>query len=183
MGVDHNTQPIDDQQAEPNIILQPLDTRDEALQQPSMPHSTPPESDHLLFPMLTDDITSHKYALHWLAGDPRYTMREDRSETVQVPSIRPLSPNSQQSAQRHRCLFSGGTWTSPLPLSPKSIPSQEQSPHASSMRETETGGECGPRPPLPFLLPSMPPQIPDQDMLITEASPLNDATLPGGYPR
>ena len=173
---------MEDQRTEPSIILQPLDTRDKALQRSSMPHATSPESNHLPFPMPTDDIASHEYTLHWLAGEPGYPMQGDGSDTIQVPSIRPLSPDSPQSAQRRQCLSSGGTWTSPPPLSPESVPSQEQSPRASSKRETETGGERGPCPPLPFLLPSAPPQIPDRDTLITEASPLNDATLPGGYP-
>ena len=62
----HSPQPMEDQRAEPQLpeteqgprpILPQLDT--EALQRPPMSHTPPaalPSSDHLPFPMLTDDI-------------------------------------------------------------------------------------------------------------------------------
>ena len=131
----------------PRSILPRVDTRDSTLQQPTMLHPTPPESDHLPFPMLTDDIASHKYTLHWLADHPGYTMQGEGLESVQVPSVCPVSPNSPVSATRCRCLNSGEGWTSEPPASPESIPvpsdiqSQEQSLRNSQVQETEAGRE------------------------------------------
>ena len=116
-------------------ILLRLDTRDYTLQWPAMPHTTPPESDHLPFPMLTDDIASHKYAMHWLAGHPGYAMQGEGLKTVQVPSVHPVSLNSPISPARHHHLSSRGGWASKPPISLESIPispdlqSQEQGPH------------------------------------------------------
>ena len=118
----------------PRPILPRLDTRDHPLLRPAMLHATLPESDHLPFPMFTDDIASHEYTLHWLADHLGYTMQGEGLESIQVPSVRPVSPNSPVSATRHRCLDSGGGWTSKSPASPESIPvpsdiqNQEQSP-------------------------------------------------------
>ena len=58
----------------PMSILPRLDTRDNTLSRPAVSHATPSESDHLPFPMLTDNIASHEYTLHWLANHPGYTM-------------------------------------------------------------------------------------------------------------
>ena len=55
-------------------VLPKLDTRDHPLSRPAMSHAASSESDHLPFPMLTDDIASHDYALHWLTDHPGYTM-------------------------------------------------------------------------------------------------------------
>ena len=105
----HLPQPMEDQQAEPQLteteqgsrpVLSQLDT--EALQQPPVsraPSAAPPSSDHLPFPMLTDDIAPTEYALEWLTGHPDRPMQGEGLETVQVPSVRPLSPDSPVSAQ------------------------------------------------------------------------------------
>ena len=88
--------------------------------------------------MLTDDIASHEYTLHWLADHPGYVMQGQGLENVQVPSIRPVSPTSPVSSTRRRRLDSGGGWTSEPPVSPESIPipsniqSQEQSPRVKA---------------------------------------------------
>ena len=63
-------------------ILPKLDTRDHPLSRPAVSHATSSESDHLPFPMLTDDIASHDYALHWLADHPGYTMQGEGLESV-----------------------------------------------------------------------------------------------------
>ena len=56
-------------------VLPQLDTRDVTLQQPPMPHTpSAASSDHLPFPMLTNNIMPTEYALHWLAGHPGYPM-------------------------------------------------------------------------------------------------------------
>ena len=89
--------------------------------------------------MLTDDIASHNYALHWLADHPGYAMQGEGLESVQVPSVRPVSLDSPVSSARHHRLNSGGEWTSEPPVSPESIPipsdlqSQEQSLHNSQV--------------------------------------------------
>ena len=76
---------MEDQQAElqltetepgPRPVLPQLDT--ETLQRPPMsraPSAAPPSSDHLPFPMLTDDIAPTQYALEWLAGHPDRPMQ------------------------------------------------------------------------------------------------------------
>ena len=83
-------------------VLPQLDTRDATLQQPSMLHpllAALPSSDHLPFPMLTDNIAPTEYALHWLAGHPGYPMQGEGRKTIQVPSVCPLSPDSPVSPQ------------------------------------------------------------------------------------
>ena len=106
----------------PRSVLPRLNTRDDTLLQPAVLYATPPESDHLLFPMLTDDIASHEYALHWLTNHPGYTMQGEGLESIQVPSVCPVSPNSPVSSTRCHRLDSGGGWTSKPPASPESIP-------------------------------------------------------------
>ena len=49
--------------------------------------------------MFTDDIAPTQYALEWLASHPDRPMQGEGLETVQVPSVRPLSPDSLVSAQ------------------------------------------------------------------------------------
>ena len=98
----HSPQPMEDQQAEPQLteteqgprpILSQLDT--EALQRPPVPHApSTASSDHLPFPMLTNDIVPTQYALEWLAGHPDRPMQGEGLETVQVPSVRLLSLDS-----------------------------------------------------------------------------------------
>ena len=127
---------MEDQQAEPQLteteqgprpILPQLDTK--ALQRPPMlraPSTAP--SDHLPFPMLAPT----QYALEWLAGHPDCPMQGEGLETVQVPSVCPLSPHSPVSAQRRRRLSSGG-YTTDQPASPEDIPfSPEQEGQAAS---------------------------------------------------
>ena len=58
--------------------------------------------------MLTDNIASHEYVLHWLADHLDYTMQGEGLESIQVPSVRPVSPDSPVSATRCRRLNSGG---------------------------------------------------------------------------
>ena len=106
----------------PKPVLPRLDIRDHPLSWPAVSHATSPESDHLPFPMLTDDIASHEYALHQLANHPGYAMQGEGLESVQVPSVHPVSPNSPVSSTRCRRLNSGGGWTSEPPISPESIP-------------------------------------------------------------
>ena len=172
----------------PQDVLPRLDTRDITLQQPAMSHPTPPESDHLPFPMLTDDITSHEYALHWLADHLGYTMQGEGLESIQVPSVHPVSLNSPVSSIRHRHLDSGGGWTSNPPISPESIPippdaqSQEQGPCDSQVQETEASRECSQYYSLPPLSICTPPPVPTQYMPAAEASALDDTVIPGGYP-
>ena len=122
----HSPQPMEDQRAEPQLtetepgprpVLPQLDT--ETLQRPPMsctPSAAPPSSDHLPFPMLTDDITPTQYALEWLAGHPDRPMQGEGLETVQVPSVRPISLNSPASSPRHHRLSSGG-YTTDQPIS------------------------------------------------------------------
>ena len=139
--------------------------------------------------MLTDDIASHDYALHWLADHPGYTMQGEGLESVQVPSVRPVSLNSPVSSTRHCHLDSGGGWTSEPPVSPESIPipsniqSQEQSPRNSQVQETEAGGERSQYHALPSLSILAPPPVPTQYSPAAEASALDDAAIPGGYPQ
>ena len=71
--------------------------------------------------MLTNDIVPTKYTLEWLAGHLDHPMQGEGLKTVQVPSIRPLSPDSPVSAQRRRRLSSGG-YTTDQPISPEDIP-------------------------------------------------------------
>ena len=75
----HSPQPMEDQRAEPQLaetepgprpVLPQLDT--EALQRPPVsraPSAAPPSSDHLPFPMLTDDIAPTQYALELLRSN------------------------------------------------------------------------------------------------------------------
>ena len=112
---------MEDQRAEPQLtktesgprpVLPQLDT--ETLQRPSMlraPSAAPPSSDHLPFLMLTDDIAPTQYALEWLTGHPDHPMQGEGLETVQVPSVRPISLNSPASSPRRRRLSSGGYTT------------------------------------------------------------------------
>ena len=139
--------------------------------------------------MLTDDIASHEYALHWLADHPGYTMQGEGLESVQVPSVCPVSPDSPVSSTRRRRLDSGGGWTSKPPVSPESIPipsdiqSQEQSPRDSQVQEAEAGGERSQHHALPPLSILAPPPVPTQYSPAAEASTLDDTAIPGGYPR
>ena len=138
-GAEKSSAAIPRAQPVPRSILPRLDTRDGTLSRPAVPHATPPESDHLPFPMLTDNIASHEYALHWLADHPGYAMQGEGLEGIQVPSVRPVSLNSPASCTRHCHLDSRGGWTSKPPVSPESIPihsdlqSQEQSLHDSQV--------------------------------------------------
>ena len=173
----------------PRPILPKLDTRDHPLSRPAVSHATSSESDHLPFPMLTDDVASHDYALHWLADHPGYTMQGEGLESIQVPSVRPVSPDSPVSSTRRRRLNSGGGWTSEPPASPESIPipadiqSQEQSPRDSQVQEAEAGGERSQHHALPPLSILAPPPVPTQYSPAAEASALDDTSVPGGYPR
>ena len=177
-----HTQPIS------RPVLPKLDTRDHPLSRPAVSHATSSESDHLPFPMLTDDIASHEYALHWLADHLGYTMQGEGLKSVQVPSVRPVSLTSPVSSTRRRRLDSGGGWTSEPPASPESIPipadiqSQEQSPCDSQVQEAEAGGERGQHDALPPLSICAPPPVPTQYSPTAEASALDDAAIPGGYP-
>ena len=170
-------------------ILPKLDTRDHPLSQPAVSHATSSESDHLPFPMLTDDITSHEYALHWLADHPGYTMQGEGLKSIQVPSVHPVSPDSPVSSTRCCRLNGGGGWTSEPPVSPESIPvspdiqGQEQGPRDSQVQETEAGGERSQHDALPPLSILAPPPIPTQYSPAAEASALDDTAIPGGYPR
>ena len=174
-------------QPAPRAILPRLDTRDDTLQQPTVLHPTPPESDHLPFPMLTDNIASHKYTLHWLANHPGYTMQGEGLKSIQVPSIRLVSLNSPVSSTRCCHLSSGGGWTSKPSISPESIPispdpqSQEQGPCDSQVQETEAGRERSQYHPLPPLSICAPPYVPTQYTPAEEASALSDSAIPGGY--
>ena len=116
----------------PKPVLPRLDTRDHPLLRPTVLHATSPESDHLPFPMLTDNIASHEYALHWLTDHPGYTMQGEGLKSIQVPSICPVSPNSPVSSTRCCRLNSGGGWTSEPPVSPESIPVPSQTYKAKS---------------------------------------------------
>ena len=139
--------------------------------------------------MLTDDIASHEYALHWLANHPGYTMQGQGLKSVQVPSVCPVSLNSPVSSTRCRRLDSGGGWTSDPPISPESIPispdlqSQEQGPCNSQVQETETGRGYSLCPPFPPLLPFAPPHVPTQYTPTEETSTFDDTFLPGEYPQ
>ena len=151
--------------------------------------TTSSESDHLPFPMLTDDIASHEYALHWLTDHLGYAMQGEGLKSIQVPSVCPVSLNSPVSATRRRRLDSGGGWTSESPASPESIPipadiqSQEQSPRDSQVQEAEAGGECSQHHALPPLSICAPPPVPTQYMPAAKASALDDTAIPGGYLR
>ena len=186
---------MEDQRAEPQLtetepgprpVLPQLDT--ENLQRPPVsraPSAAPPSSDHLPFPMLTDDIAPTQYALEWLAGHPDRPMQGEGLETVQVPSVRPLSPNSPTSSPRCRRLSSGG-YTTDQPFSPEDIPlSPEQEGQAASLVSSQSQASVprhGPISPLSTLLPFTPisPHHPDPS---EEAGPATDNPLPGGYPR
>ena len=183
---------MEDQRAEPQLtetepgprpVLPQLDT--ETLQRPPVsraPSAAP--SDHLPFPMLTDDIAPTQYALEWLAGHPDRPMQGEGLETVQVPSVRPLSPDSPVSAQRRRRLSSGG-YTTDQPISPEDIPlSPEQEGQAASPVGSQSKGSIprrGPISPLSGLLPFTP-ISPDHPYPSEEARPATDNPLPGGYP-
>ena len=139
--------------------------------------------------MLTDDIASYEYALHWLADHPGYTMQGEGFESVQVPSVRPVSLDSPVSSIRCHRLDSGGGWTSEPPISLESIPvpldiqSQEQSLHNSQVQEAEAGREHSQHHALPPLSICTPLPVPTQYTPAAEASALDDTTIPGGYPR
>ena len=134
--------------------------------------------------MLTDDIAPTQYALEWLAGHPDRPMQGEGLETVQVPSVRPLSPDSPVSAQRHRRLSSGG-YTTDQPISPEDIPlSPEQEGQAASPSGSQSQGSIpgrGPISPLSTLLPFTP-ISPSYSHSQEEARPATDNPLPGGYP-
>ena len=188
-GAQESRGPTPRTQSVPQPVLPKLDTRDHPLSRPAVSHAASSESDHLPFPMLTDDITSHEYALHWLANHLGYTMQGEGLESVQVPSVRPVSPDSPVSSTRRCRLDSGGGWTSEPPASPESIPipadtqSQEQSPRDSQVQEAEAGGECSQYHALPPLSILAPPPVPTQYSPAAETSALDDAAIPGGYPR
>ena len=185
---------MEDQRAEPQLaetepgprpVLPQLDT--ETLQRPSVsrtPSAGPPSSDHLPFPMLTNDIAPTQYTLEWLAGHPDRPMQREGLETVQVPSVRPLSPDSPVSAQRRRRLSSGG-YTTDQPNSPEDIPlSPEQERQAASPSGSQSQRPMpgrGPISPLSTLLPFTP-ISPHHSHSPEEAGPATDNPLPGGYP-
>ena len=133
--------------------------------------------------MLTDDIAPTQYALEWLAGHPDRPMQGEGLETVQVPSVRPLSPDSPVSPQRRRRLSSGG-YTTDQPASPEDIPfSPEQEGQAASLVGSQGQASmprCGPILPLSTLLPFTP-ISPHHSYPSEEASPATDNPLPGGY--
>ena len=134
--------------------------------------------------MLTDDIAPTQYALEWLAGHPDRPMQGEGLETVQVPSVRPLSPNSPASSLR-RCRLSSGGYTTDQPISPESIPlSPEQEGQAASpdsSQSQESMPRRGPISPLSTLLPFTP-ISPHHSHPSEEAGPATDNPLPGGYP-
>ena len=189
----HSPQPMEDQRAElqlaetepgPRPVLLQLDT--ETMQQPPVsraPSAALPSSDHLPFPMLTDDIAPTKYALAWLAGHPGHPMQGEGLETVQVPSVCPLSPNSPVSPQRH-CRLSSGGYTTNQPASPEDIPlSPELEGQAASPIGSQSQASMsrhGPVSPLSALLPFTP-ISPHHSYPLEEASPATDNPLPGGY--
>ena len=169
----------------PRPVLPQLDT--ETLQRPPVSRASSaalPSSDHLPFPMLTDDIAPTQYALEWLAGHPDRPMQGEGLETVQVPSVRPLSPNSPVSAQRCRRLSSGG-YTTDQPVSPEDIPlSPEQEGQAASPSGSQGPRDMpgrGPVSPLSALLPFTP-ISPSYSHPQEEARSATDNPLPGGYP-
>ena len=137
--------------------------------------------------MLTDDIASHEYALHWLANHPGYAMQGEGLKSIQVPSVCPVSLNSPVSSTRRCRLNSGGGWTSDPPISPGSIPispdlqSQEQGLHDSQVQETEASGEHSQHHALPPLSICAPPPVPTQYTPAAKASALDNTTIPGGY--
>ena len=185
---------MEDQRAEPQLaetepgprpVLPQLDT--ETLQRPPVSRASsaaPPSSDHLPFPMLTDDIAPTQYALEWLAGHPDCPMQGEGLETVQVPSVRPLSPDSPVSAQRRRRLSSGG-YTTDQPISPEDIPlSPEQEGQAASPVGSQGQASMPrrrPASPLSALLPFTP-ISPHHPHPSEEAGSATDNPLPGGYP-
>ena len=134
--------------------------------------------------MLTDDITSHEYALHWLANHLGYTMQGEELESIQVPSVHPVSPNSPASSPRRRRLSSGG-YTTDQPFSPEDIPlSPEQEGQAASPSGSQSPRVMpgrGPVSPLSALLPFTP-ISPSHSHPQEEARPATDNPLPGGYP-
>ena len=120
-----------------------------------------PESDHLPFPMLTDDIATYEYAEHWLAGHPGYPVIGPVAEGPEVPARRSLSsPNSSNSDKRARrrrimlrstpiflfplnChLHANNTSTtssaSTSPACPSSSSTSPQSPHHRSLQTSFT---------------------------------------------
>ena len=136
----------------------------------------------------SDNIASHEYALHWLADHPGYAMQGEGLESVQVPSVCPVSLDSPVSSTRHRHLDSGGGWTSKPPISPESIPispdlqSQEQSMRNSQVQEAEASREHSQYYALPPLSICTPPPVPTWYIPAAETSALDDAAIPGGYP-
>ena len=134
--------------------------------------------------MLTDDIAPTQYTLEWLAGHPDRPMQGEGLETVQVPSVRPLSPNSPASSPRRRRLSSGG-YTTDQPVSPEDIPlSPEQEGQAASPSGSQSPRNMpgrGPVSPLSTLLPFTP-ISPSHFHSQEEAGPATDNPLPGGYP-
>ena len=135
--------------------------------------------------MLTDDIAPTQYALEWLAGHPDRPMQGEGLETIQVPSVHPLSLDSPVSAQRH-CRLSSGGYTTDQPASPEDIPlSPEQEGQAASPVGSQSQvsmSRRGPISPLSTLLPFTP-ISPHHPHPSEEAGPATDNPLPGGYPR
>ena len=186
---------MEDQRAEPQLaeteqgprpVLPQLDT--ESLQRPPMsraPSAVLPSSDHLPFPMLTDDIAPTEYALAWLARHLGHPMQGEGLETIQVPSVRPVSPNSPTSSPRC-CHLSSGGYATDQPASPKDIPlSPEQEGQAASPIGSQSQASMprrGPVSPLSALLPFTS-ILPHHPYPLEEAGPATDNPLPGGYPR
>ena len=169
----------------PRPVLPQLDT--EILQRPPVlraPSAALPSSDHPPFPMLTNDIAPTQYALEWLAGHPDRPMQGEGLKTVQVPSVRLISPNSPASSPRRRRLSSGG-YTTNQPISPEDIPlSPEQEGQATSLvgsQSQASGPRRGPVSPLNTLLPFTPISS-HHSHSPEEAGPATDNSLPGGYP-
>ena len=147
-----------------------------------MPHtSLATSSDHLPFPMLTNDIVPTEHALHWLTRHLGYPMQGEGLETIQVSSVHPVSLHSPVSSPRCCCLSSGG-YTTDQPASPKDIPfSPEQEGQAASSNNNPSQASmprCGPVSPLSTLLPFTP-ISPHHSHSLEEASSATDNPLPG----
>ena len=185
---------MEDQRAEPQLtetepgprpVLPQLDT--EALQRPPVsraPLAAPPSSDHLPFPMLTDNIAPTQNTLEWLAGHPDHPMQGEGLETVQVPSVRPVSPNSSASSPRCRRLSSGG-YTTDQPASPEDIPlSPKQEGQAASPVSSQSQASMPRRRPILPLSTLLPftPISPHHSYPLEEAGSATDNPLPGEYP-